>query len=497
MRNDAYRLAERAGAHSPSFCTSLHKPLVPRILRCGMFFIAMCFVPASAQEIGTLPKKAKLKAVLYESANVVGVGYVYKNRFVENQVVAFYSFPKNSQLKKIKGDYYVRNRETKECAPLSSLDTLTCGIYYVKADTAHIAGTLYYPSRSMYEGDFVFTNTAEYDMLTCEAKKAAPFSYSLRRVDKYRVMRGGLEISGRMQADGNYTLEASFPDDADNRLAKSTLTAAEVQDGVLNRQKIADVFNSRRSVNLYLKNGDSFTGTVAASQETAVCNIVPKNGKYRYATGETFSGMYQPIHFRNGRIVVPCEGTTTFADSITAEGDWLKRYGNGFTQSDWSEIYEKSNSLTDIRDYAAAKQREIDAEKRAKELAELRKQMEEKRRKEEAARKKAAKKRYYIAKYGEHYGQLIAECKLELGMTEEMVNEVYNKGIFDCSQASFFGQRVDTWVFNKTKMLIKVANEGGREAGAAMFLLNAMGITDMVVPYSLQFVNGKLTEISY
>ena len=189
--------------------------------------------------------------------------------------------------------------------------------------------------------------------------------------------------------------------------------------------------------------------------------------------------------------------TTTFADSITAEGDWLKRYGNGFTQSDWSEIYEKSNSLTDIRDYAAAKQREIDAEKRAKELAELRKQMEEKRRKEEAARKKAAKKRYYIAKYGEHYGQLIAECKLELGMTEEMVNEVYNKGIFDCSQASFLGQRVDTWVFNKTKMLIKVANEGGREAGAALFLLNAMGITDMVVPYSLQFVNGKLTEISY
>lgn len=42
-----------------------------------------------------LPNKAKLQAVLYPNTETVGVGYIYKNQFVENQEVTFFNYSKD------------------------------------------------------------------------------------------------------------------------------------------------------------------------------------------------------------------------------------------------------------------------------------------------------------------------------------------------------------------------------------------------------------------
>ena len=415
-------------------------------LRQWLLLIASMFaLSLLAQEIGELPQKAKQEVILYKSAHIIGVGYVYKKQFVENQFVTFLRCPNNCRLKKKDGQFYIQSN--KESLPLFSLSTLAHGIYFVKDGIPCLKGKCYFPANSIYEGLFLFRNTGiEENLLTTDAKKGRALYYEVLDIDNYKVKRWGVDISGRKQANGIYTFVIKFPYDSDISTLESTLSKDEIDAEIFNTQNLADILKSRQSVSMKLKNGDSFNGTVNVVLKNMFYEAVPLKGEYKYSTGEAFVGNYQEICFRDEKISVPSDGKTIFADGTTVEGDWLKRYCDDFTRNDWNEIYKNSNSLTEIRNKVIAKQKVLDEEKRAKELAELRKKEEEERHKREEKMREIARKRYYISQYGVHYGTLIIKKELELGMTQEMVNEIYPKDdFFNCSEMIYDGNLVEVW----------------------------------------------------
>ena len=97
-------------------------------------------LPLHGQEASRLPKGAKLEAVLYKNADMVGLGYRYKEQFVENQKVEFFKLQKASEYKieKKKGKYYVAGRD--KMMPVTSLEPLLQGNYFTANGMAYVKG---------------------------------------------------------------------------------------------------------------------------------------------------------------------------------------------------------------------------------------------------------------------------------------------------------------------------------------------------------------------
>ena len=111
------------------------------------------------------------------------------------------------------------------------------------------------------------------------------------------------------------------------------------------------------------------------------------------------------------------------------------------------------------------------------------------------------KKQAFIRKYGQRYGSLIYHGKLELGMTQQMCQEVIDIKSYDIGKSMRSGHRVETWTFNKDKQDMQVAAAMTQLSGEeAMALALLMGFADSVgastPKYSvLVFTDGKLTSL--
>jgi hypothetical protein len=111
------------------------------------------------------------------------------------------------------------------------------------------------------------------------------------------------------------------------------------------------------------------------------------------------------------------------------------------------------------------------------------------------------KKQAFIRKYGQRYGSLIYQGKLELGMTQQMCQEVIDIKSYDIGKSMRSGHRVETWTFNKDKQDMQVAAAMTQLSGEeAMALTLLMGFADSVgastPKYSiLVFTDGKLTSL--
>ena len=111
------------------------------------------------------------------------------------------------------------------------------------------------------------------------------------------------------------------------------------------------------------------------------------------------------------------------------------------------------------------------------------------------------KKQAFIRKYGQRYGSLIYQGKLELGMTQQMCQEVIDIKSYDIGKSMRSGHRVETWTFNKDKQDMQVAAAMTQLSGEeAMALALLMGFADSVgastPKYSiLVFTDGKLTSL--
>lgn len=443
----------------------------------------------SSDEKSNLPKKAKLDAVIFNNSDIIGLGYVHKKQFVENQEIVFWRLPysKLYRLKKRHGKMYLLHKK-KGRESLYSLRTLAKGIYFIKESKPYIKGKYFFSENTFAEGIFLFYNENKNGNIVLATEKSSScFRYGFVKLERYQINRSQIEISGCEQENNLYSLNAIFPNDSKILKLESCLSKKDVEMLCVGNKSIFECFLELPSVKLTYKNGDVFVGQIQVQSN----EIIPFEGEYRYGTGETFIGKYQDIYFdsRNtGRIVVPSQGKTIFTDNLVAEGDWLEEYD--FEEKVWKEIFESSISLTEIRNKAINKKRILDYEKRLKE------QKKEQKRKEEE-RRRQIREQYLILKYGKRYGLQLSQNKIELGMTLEMINEVYPKDWFDCDESVFWLFKTETWRFNETKMMmnlaVKNAEEGVASVLAVQFLKSMFGIS--TIPQYLEFENGKLVNI--
>ena len=116
-------------------------------------------------------------------------------------------------------------------------------------------------------------------------------------------------------------------------------------------------------------------------------------------------------------------------------------------------------------------------------LAEQKQREEAKKRKEKAELKKRL-----VAKYGSRYGTLLANGKIAVGMTEEMVCEVVIKGLYKISRTVRNGRTITLWYYDDREYSAFVAFTGYFDKR----LLLAPSF-----PSAMTFVNDRLTDIKY
>lgn len=457
-------------------------PLLIILLMCVNLMITI-----SAQEIrniiNSLPEKAKLKTVRYSEkySEYTVNGYVHEKQFVEGQYITIIIKTYN-RIDTISGTYYIKNNipllestvRNKKITIYGSFDQFT------EIDKGSLAKAL-----------FKITNSKDGNAFTAIPSNSKKLSIEVKDIYHYQGLIKNYPIIFQKQSEEQYSLKIQY---------KDLILETVIPDAVV-RQNINYDFDNyikeSQEVKLSYNSGDVFIGTVkkrSSFYNKTDADYEPSDGRYAYATGEAYTGIYGNTYL-NGRIFVPYQGETIFADGAVANGDWLKQYE--FTYNEWRQIYENCNTLTEIRDMAIQlneeKQQKLQAEKIAKEQVKQERQKTEKERKQK-----------YISKYGEYYGSLISNGELASGMSQAMVNEVYNKTFFNRRTAVRNSQTIEVWKFDKEKMQVEILKEGaknkdnggGEAALAAIFMMNfseQMGGT--TVPKMLIFKNNKLTEI--
>ena len=280
---------------------------------------------------------------------------------------------------------------------------------------------------------------------------------------------------------------------------------------------------------LTTKDGDSFTGRLSdghfgygkieyANGDTFEGNFIsdtPSSGKYRYGSITEITRANHKWEIPAGCVfegnIVPFTGTVNMEITNAAGDKFVGKLNNGapdegtmvFAATGHTETGKWQDGLSP-REYQIqqrAKERARDsitkafvAQQRIKDSLKL---ADEKQKHQTEEQKKQA----FIRKYGQRYGSLIYQGKLELGMTQQMCQEVIDIKSYDIGKSMRSGHRVETWTFNKDKQDMQVAAAMTQLSGEeAMALTLLMGFADSVgastPKYSiLVFTDGKLTSL--
>ena len=280
---------------------------------------------------------------------------------------------------------------------------------------------------------------------------------------------------------------------------------------------------------LTTENGDRFTGRLSdghfgfgkieyANGDTFEGNFIsdaPSSGKYRYGSITEITRANHKWEIPAGCVfegnIVPFTGTVNMEITNAAGDKFVGKLNNGapdegtmvFAATGHTETGKWQDGLSP-REYQIqqrAKERARDsitkafvAQQRIKDSLKL---ADEKQKHQTEEQKKQA----FIRKYGQRYGSLIYQGKLELGMTQQMCQEVIDIKSYDIGKSMRSGHRVETWTFNKDKQDMQVAAAMTQLSGEeAMALALLMGFADSVgastPKYSiLVFTDGKLTSL--
>lgn len=312
--------------------------------------------------------KGKLQAIIYPN-DVVGVGYVDKKQFVENQEVTFLNLSGQSYAYYIvekDRTFYLRNRYgNKTDISVSSLDTIVSGIYFKKNGIAYIEGTLhptvFTNKKTVYGGIFHISNTDNDDKsLTTNPNKAlktklTQYQYTnklkIGEVDihsyqgyyqrNYKGLYDQEEYPITLQKQSDcYVLKIKY----DDRLLDAPVSFDNVnKHGIFAFDALIE---STPNVKLNYANGNIFVGFVEKNKD----KYIAKKGEYRYTTGEIYTGIVENKNLGGNYFIVHDQGKTVFADGTTADGNWTKEYN--FTDNEWKQIFAESKSLTDVRNLA-------------------------------------------------------------------------------------------------------------------------------------------------
>ena len=84
---------------------------------------------------------------------------------------------------------------------------------------------------------------------------------------------------------------------------------------------------------------------------------------------------------------------------------------------------------------------------------------------------------------------MLANSKVCIGMTKEMVNEVWPQGYFVVSQVVFSGKKAEQWVFSEDKFALD------KGSLMAYMFVKQLGMP-IPVPEEMLFVDGILQGLS-
>lgn len=178
--------------------------------------------------------------------------------------------------------------------------------------------------------------------------------------------------------------------------------------------------------------------------------------------------------------------------------DYLTQYKKLLTEQDG---YLNPSQLLPV---LKERKRKEEAEKQRKEQEEKLQREKERKLEQEARLKKEReqqakaeqRRKLLIQKYGQKWGELLAQGKIELGMTKQMCQEVVNIEFYNISRSNYYGRIVETWMYDQEKLRM---SSGGAFLGMALLegFANTFGLqTPTVVQYTyLVFTDGKLTSI--
>lgn len=500
-----------------------------KTIRIISLILSLCAIavamPASAQETGTLPKGAEWKTIKYKKGSFHEcvysiVGYVRKKQFVENQTITIrYGVGKNLE------------------------DTIASGRYYVKDGTAYLEGTFntylrYKWSRdwSIYgnnsrardggyinkhypiylKGIFRISNAEEGNGLEVKSKgelRLTPVEvkeYSLRGENMVIHKKQGNTIIYPFFIEGYSNIKSIELHERDSTPETSIVNfeSGDRFEGVIDyeiKDSVKFVVGDEgliKSGTYYYTNGDKFEGTAVDLTDYANGRkVYPKLGTYYYANGDKFIGDLTSEFSSSVRKEKPMPifvvGKTIFADGEEVEENWLYKYVSeigdlGIAADSLKYHLNHSKTLIELRDgvrraYALKKREEaILAEQKQREEAKKRK--EKAKLAEQKRKEKAELKKRLVAKYGSRYGTLLANGKIAVGMTEEMVCEVVIKGLYKISRTVRNGRTITLWYYDDREYSAFVAFTGYFDKR----LLLAPSF-----PSAMTFVNDRLTDIKY
>ncbi len=442
-----------------------------------------------------LPKKAKLKTVKYKTYNYAVTGYVLKKQFVEGQEMAFYGTNTNMNIIPVYG-IPVPVSNTKLTNPIIS------GTYFVKDGISYLESTIkkvgdsrYSSSNFSLRGVFRVTNSFDEKRLTAKTKEAKELKIKTEDIIEclgfYRNSRNPVIL--QKDSNNNYLYKIKF----DDRILEAVITKNylikdffPVVDNLIkntesssNKYGFPLVFDnhlkSLNDVKLTYNNGDFFIGKVDEYNNA-------DEGKYLFSNGEIFIG-------KTGRYDIWIDGEWKFTDGSIENGNWLEKYDVTSNElSNATTLTDKHNLAINIYE---EKQRKLQEERIAKQQAEEKRKIDE----EKRAIAEQKRKQEYIEKYGEYYGLLISKGQLELGMTQAMVREVWDKDFFIISKSVRNGKSIEIWEYSKDKMemaIIKSSGGANQEALATLFLVGlSKQLGGPTIPQMIIFTNNKLTDV--
>lgn len=415
------------------------------------FFLFCCLTAFACSAFG---QKVKQEAVLYKKTNMLAVGSKSGDKFVEGSRIKLYYVPgaRFYRVKKSGDEIYLKRK--KEKWPLSKFRVFADCVYYKENKEDHFKGFFDLLHVTCY-GTFRLYHNRNTKSFAHNAKdEHDTFYYYPLSVDSAKAKVGSWTISATKTTDG-YLMRAQ---NEDNGYEAKDKTPIEVE-GILPMEdfdvevldnSLLSFLDKLKRAKVILKNYDEFDGTVKLKTETETyrtpygVNLLGKinceflNGTYKYhSTGDVFEGKYQEIYYDSDGIHVPTEGIMELANGELYRGDaWLPSYPD---LRSFGRFFEDGDGPSEIRRLAQKKQQEFNKQK-AEERA---KKWEEELQRE---RKIQARRQYLINKYGSKYGRLLADDKVCLGMTKEMVCQVRDESNYSVTKyRDAFGDFVETW----------------------------------------------------
>lgn len=428
------------------------KSLLLRLSVCR-FFLFCCLTAFACSTFG---QKVKQEGILYKNANMLVVGNVSEEKFLEGSRIKIYYVPdaRRYRMKKSGDEIYLKRR--KEKWPLSKFRVFADCVYYKENGEERFKGFFDLLHVTCY-GTFRLYHNPYTEFFVHNAKDALAFYYLPLNIDSAKSRVGLWTISATKTTDG-YLMRAQYKNNSYVARDKTPITI----EGILPMED----FNAREidnSLTFFLKklkrakvtlrNYDEFNGTVkidTGSRGALYCKLLNGTCKY-YKTGDVFEGKYQEIYYDSDGIHMPTEGIMKLANGEQYKGDsWLTQYPD---VRSFGCFFKDSDGPSEIRRLAQEKQQELD-KKKAEERAKERAKEQAKKRAEEWAeelqiqqreREIQARRQYLINKYGSKYGRLLADDKVCLGMTKEMVSQVRDKSTFSITKMDVLGDIVEIW----------------------------------------------------